>query len=165
MDQQQRRVRPAVRRADGVRARVPRPRAAPGARRLRALHAALHHLVLPGGVPADAAVQVAVHQPRQVLRAGPGGGLRRRLRGKRRGGGEPQAALRAPRRQRHRPAMGVVGLRHGLQDPLLHEGEEVHQDLRRGRRHRARSVTLPAAGAGSRHTPWMDGYDISACFS
>jgi hypothetical protein len=30
--------------------------------------------------------------------------------------------------------MGVVGLRHGLQDQVLHEGEEVQQGLRRGRR-------------------------------
>lgn len=66
VDQQQRRVRRPVRRADGVRPRLPRPRPDHGERWLRPLHPALHHLVLPRGLQAHPAVQVPVHQPWQA---------------------------------------------------------------------------------------------------
>ncbi|KAF7003283.1 hypothetical protein CFC21_018627, partial [Triticum aestivum] len=143
LDQQQRRVRAAVRRAGGVRGGVPGPRAAAGEGRRRALHAALHHVVLPRRVPGHAAVRVAVHQPRPLLRAGPGGGPGRRLPGPRRGAGEPPAAVRAPGGQRPQRVVGVVGLRGRLPRAVLHAGEEVLPRVRRG----GGGVAGPAGGA------------------
>jgi hypothetical protein len=57
-----------------------------------------------------------------------------------------QLQLRAPRGQRERTPLDMVGLRHGLQDPVLHEGEEVQQGMRRGRGHRAGAVSGQGAG-------------------
>ncbi|XBI03702.1 hypothetical protein VPH35_132092 [Triticum aestivum] len=85
-----------------------------------------------------------------VLHAGPGGGLRGGVQGEAGGGGEPAAAVRAPGGQRERAAVGVVGLRHGLQAAVLHEGEEVQQGAHRGGGGLARAIAGEGAGVHGR---------------